>query len=205
MCLLSVRRVGPFLHVTLIHAEILFSGEIIACNLNAPGSWHDSRVARPIYEKLRAQTPQGYYLVTDTAFPRGTDQIAGRIRAPMKDGTHLPLNRLERERLLQEDRQLLSYRQTAEWGMRTIQGTFGRLRVPLQIAYHEIRGDLLETCARLFNLRARDVGINQIRSVYMPIWREDEPEELWMTFESTLFSTQRKNDRVGRFHMIVVE
>jgi len=123
----------------------------------------------------------------------------------MKDGTHLPLNRLECKRLLQEDRQLLSYRQTAEWGMRTIQGTFGHLRIPLQIAYHEIQGDLLETCARLFNLRARDVGINQIQSVYMPNWREDEPEELWMTFESTLFSTQRKNDQVGHFHMIVVE
>ena len=138
------------------------SGEIIACNLNAPGSWHNSRVARPIYEKLRSQTPDGYYLVTDTAFPRGTDQIAGRIRAPMKDGTHLPLDRLEQERLLQEDRQLLSYRQTVEWGMCTIQGTFGRLCVPLQIAYHEVWGDLLETCACLFNLRAQDVGINQI-------------------------------------------
>jgi hypothetical protein len=181
------------------------SGEIIACHLNAPGSWHDSHVARPIYEKLQSQTLEGYYLVTDMVFPRGMDQIAGHIRAPMKDGTHLPLDRLERERLLQEDRQLLSYRQTAEWGMRTIQGTFGHLCIPLQIAYHEVWGDLLETCACLFNLRARDVGINQIRSVYMPIWREDEQEGLWMAFESMLFSTQRKNDRVRHFHMIVVE
>lgn len=130
--------------------------------MNAPGSWHDSRVARPIYEKLRTETPEGYYLVTDTAFPRGTDQISGQIKAPMKDGTHLPVDRAERELLLQVDRQLLSYRQTAEWGMRTIQGTFGRLRVPLQINYQEIRGDLLEICARLYNLRARAVGINQI-------------------------------------------
>ena len=27
-------------------------GIIIACNLNAPGSWHDSYVGHPIYEKL---------------------------------------------------------------------------------------------------------------------------------------------------------
>ncbi|KAF4613306.1 hypothetical protein D9613_011207 [Agrocybe pediades] len=35
----------------------------------ASGSWHDARVAHPIYEKLRTATPEGYYLVTDTAFP----------------------------------------------------------------------------------------------------------------------------------------
>jgi hypothetical protein len=180
-------------------------GVIIACNLNAPGSWHDSRVARPIYEKLRERTPDGYYLVTDTAFPRGTNQIEGRIRAPMKDGTQLPVNDAECGQLLQYDRQLLSYRQTAEWGMRAMQGSFGRLRVPLPINYADIRADLLETASRLFNLRTRVVGHNQIRSVYMPIWREGEQEELWMNFESMLFSDQRRNDRVCRFHLIVVE
>jgi len=46
-------------------------------------------MARPIYEKLLRKTPEGYYLVTDTAFPQGSDQIKGRIRAPMKDGTVL--------------------------------------------------------------------------------------------------------------------
>jgi hypothetical protein len=173
--------------------------------LNAPGSWHDSRVARPIYEKLRSRTPEGYYLVTDTAFPRGTDQIAGRIKAPMKDGTRLPVNHAERENLMQHDRQLLSFRQTAEWGMRTMQGSFGRLRVPLSIKDSDLRGDILECASRLFNLRARTVGYNQIRTVYMPIWKEGEQEELWATFKSMLFSEQRRNDRVHRFHLVVVE
>jgi hypothetical protein len=173
--------------------------------LNAPGSWHDSRVARPIYEKLLSRTPDGCYLVTDTAFPRGTDQISGRIRAPMKDGTRLPVDEEERNHLLQYDRQLLSYRQTAEWGMRAMQGSFGRLRVSLSINHDDLRGDLLETVSRLFNLRARTVGHNQIRTVYMPIWREDEQEELWMSFEGMLFFEQRRNDRVGRFHLIASE
>ena len=170
--------------------------------MNAPGSWHDSRVARPIYEKLRLRTPHGYYLVTDTAFPRGTDQIAGRIKAPMKDGTRLPVDEEERNHVLQYDRQLLSYRQTAEWGMRTMQGSFGRLRIPLAVNHSDLRGDLLETVSRLFNLRARAVGHNQIRTVYMPIWRNDEQDELWMSFERMLFSEQRRNDRVGRFHLV---
>ena len=33
--------------------NVSFAGSIIACHLNAPGSWHDSRVAQTIYEKLR--------------------------------------------------------------------------------------------------------------------------------------------------------
>ncbi|KAG6828836.1 hypothetical protein H0H93_014699, partial [Arthromyces matolae] len=66
-----------WLHDHFVSSVLAFgsTGEIIACKLNAPGSWHDSRVARDIYEKLRTRTPEGYYLVTDTAFPRGTDQI----------------------------------------------------------------------------------------------------------------------------------
>lgn len=181
----------------------IYIGTIIACNLNAPGSWHDSRVARPIYEKLRTMTPEDFYLVTDTAFPRGTDQIAGHIQAPMKDGARLPEDHVEREPVMQFDRQLLSFRQTAEWGMWTLQGSFGRLRVPLSINHNELRGDLLEVVARLYNLRARRVGYNQIRTVYVPLWQPDE--SVWLNFESMLFKDQRKNDRVNLFHLTVVE
>lgn len=142
-------------------------------------------------------------MVTDTAFPRGTDQISGRIRAPMKDGTVLPNDPEHRDLLMQFDRQLLSFRQTAEWGMRTLQGSFGRLRVPLPINYHHIRGDILEVIARLYNLRARKVGFNQIRTVYLPLW--DPHDDFWLSFESMLFADQRRNDRVNRFHLIVNE
>ena len=173
--------------------------------MNAPGSWHDSRVARPIYEKLRLRTPEGYYLVTDTAFPRGSNQIAGRIKAPMKSGTRLPVDHAERENVMQHDRQLLSFRQTAEWGMRTMQGSFGRLRVPLPINNGDLRSDILECVSRLFNLRARTIGHNQIRTVYMPIWKGGEQEELWETFKNMLFSEQRRNNRVSRFHLVVIE
>ena len=44
------------------------------------------------------------------------------------------------------DRELLSYRQTAEWGNRALQGSFGRLRIPLEINDSKRRGDLIETC-----------------------------------------------------------
>lgn len=100
------------------------------------------------------------------------------------------------------NRELLSYRQTAEWGMRGLQGGFGRLRVPLEIANKESRGDLIEICVRLHNLRAIRVGINQIRMVYLKYWQETSDDAaVWHDFENMLFSEQRQKDRVSRFHV----
>ncbi|KAJ7231709.1 hypothetical protein B0H12DRAFT_1077061 [Mycena haematopus] len=166
---------------------------VVAAVLNAPGSWHDSRVARPIYEKLR------------TPFPRGANQIEGKIRAPIKSGQRIQGTASEIQEQLAFDRELLSYRQTAEWGMRGLQGSFGRLRIPLEIGRQQERGNLLEICVRLNNVRAEMVGINQIRSVYMPLWKHTrEEEEIWSGFEKMLFSEQRRSDRVARFHNIAV-
>jgi hypothetical protein len=142
--------------------------------------------------------PPGFYLVADTAFPRGVQSIEGRIRAPVKAGNKLRGTRTEIEDALHFDRQLLSYRQTAEWGNRGLQGSFGRLRVLLEVAHKGRWGDLLETCVRAFNLRCRRVGFNQIRSVYASC-REIELGT-WKNFESILFSDQRCNDHVARFH-----
>ena len=69
--------------------ELHLTGLIIAANLNAPGSWSNCWVPQPIYEKLRTQTPPSFYLVAETAFPRGTNQIQGRIQAPIKAGQRI--------------------------------------------------------------------------------------------------------------------
>jgi hypothetical protein len=183
---------------------LILIGTIIAAHLNAPGSWHDSRVAKPIYEKLLNQTPPSYYLVADTAFPRGVDQIQGRIRAPIKAGSRLTGTREEVDRILAFDRQLLSYRQTAEWGNRRLQGSFGRLRVPLEVGFAERWANVLEICVRGYCLRAHRAGPNQIRTVYMPQWQANvEDVEVWESFENMLFSEQRRMDRVSRFHTVV--
>ena len=65
------------------------------------------------------------------------------------------------------NRELLSYRQTAEWSMWSIQGSFGRLRMPLDCNDDVAHGDLIEICLQLHNLRTIKVGINQIHTVYM--------------------------------------
>lgn len=180
----------------------IYAGEILYAHVNAPGSWHDSRVAKGLYYKLFNDTPDGFYLVSDTAFPRGAHNIDGKIKAPAKANARRVGTPEELAAAAEFDRQLLSYRQTAEWGMRLIQGSFGRLRVPLSIKYSESRSALLEVCVRLTNLRTRTVGHNEIRTVYTKIWRGEgaEDERLWRNFEDVLFSDQRRLDRVSRFH-----
>lgn len=120
----------------------------------------------------------------------------------MKSGERLPADAQARKRIEQYDAQLLSFRQSADWGMRALQGSFGRLRMPLEINNAKQRGDLLETCVRLQNLRTKLVGINQLCSVYMPIWQENKQEEIWHNFENMLYGEQRKNDRVSKFYFI---
>ena len=159
-----------------------------------------SSCATNLQEAMYCNT-RGLLPCNQYCFPCGTNQIEGRIQAPIKQGQRLPADPTERQQTEQFDRQLLSFWQSAEWGMRSLQGSFGRLRVPLEVAYVDRRGDLLEICVRLQNFRTRLVGINQIRSVYMPLWRANEQEELWESFENMLFSEQRTKDRVSRFHL----
>lgn len=123
----------------------------------------------------------------------------------MKSGTRLPADPQERAKVQAFDSQLLSYQQAAKWGMRAIQGSFGRLCIPLDINHAARRGDLLEVIMRLYQIRARRVGINQIRTVYMPTWTEgEEQRKIWDNFENILFTDQKKHDRVARFHLETV-
>ncbi|KAG2064095.1 hypothetical protein BDR04DRAFT_1130902 [Suillus decipiens] len=86
---------------------------------------------------LLTNTPDRYYLVTNTAFPQGTDQIAGHIKAPLKSGQYLPDDPAKRQKLLLFDWQLLSFWQMAEWGMHALQGSFGCLCILLNINFSE--------------------------------------------------------------------
>jgi len=164
-----------------------FVGVIISAMVNCPGSWHDVHVMRPIFEQLRTEIPDGFYLVSDTAFPRGTTSIEGKICAPLKSGQQITAEPVAQEYTLAFNRQLLSYHQTAKWGMCTIQGSFGRLWVPLKISSERQCSRLIEICLHLTNVCACCVGISQIRNVYMPIWRALEDEQLWLNLGDMVF------------------
>ena len=121
-------------------------GPIIAANINVPRSWHDSHVAQPFYRKLELDTTDGFYVVADTAFPRGTQSIAGKIQAPVKTGQCMKGTAEQIEERFAFDQEILSYCQTAEWGNCALQGSFGCLQIPLKINDSQRRGDLIETC-----------------------------------------------------------
>jgi hypothetical protein len=72
----------------------------------------------------------------------------------------------ERKLELQKKRQATSVRQTAEWGMLTMQASFPRVKE--RFVYEE-RGErrlVLKMFVLLYNMRARMVGINKIRNTY---------------------------------------
>ncbi|KZT57258.1 hypothetical protein CALCODRAFT_434501 [Calocera cornea HHB12733] len=191
-----------WLHGHFTSNVLVFStrGELLHAAINAPGSWHDSRVSSGIYAQLEENTPDPYFLAADTAFPHNRSTLRSKIKTPVKSGT-----RTTREQVQFLD-QLVSFRQSAEWGMRAIQGSFGRLRLPLDANDGRARRTLLETVFRLHQIRVRLVGINQLRSVYEPIWTETkEQKQVWGSLREMFFPDIRKADRVAKFHYIVVE
>ena len=60
---------------------------------------------------------------------------------------------------------------------------------------------MIEVCIRLTNIRARLVGVSQIRNVFVPIWRDSDEANIWDNFEKMLFDDIERADRVSRFHI----
>ena len=65
-----------------------------------------------------------------------------------------------------------SLRQSAEWGMRAIQGAFPRMTKTLNYEEYGTRKITLFTMVMLYNYRCHNVGLNQIRTVYVPEWNK---------------------------------
>ncbi|CCO36546.1 hypothetical protein BN14_10685 [Rhizoctonia solani AG-1 IB] len=170
-----------WLHLHRITNVIVFAldGCILSARINAPGSWHNA---------------------PDTAFPRTSEELAGKIKTPLKDRAALGNDPVQADEQLAYSNTITSARQPAEWGMRALQGAYGRLRMPLDITNPIGRWVLLDTCFRLHNLRTRLIGINQIRSVYMRKWGSKD-DHFIHNLHSMMFSDIRNNDRVKCFYL----
>jgi hypothetical protein len=144
-------------------------GSIVGVTLNCPGSYHDAEVCTlgGLYDKLE----ETYMLcngkcVMDSAFSsRGKPYVikSAQNRRNQRNNNNRNLN-LDYER----NKQATSLRQSAEWGMGALQGTFQRLRVSMKYEEFQERRFILETTVLLYNWRVNTVGLNQIRSVFMP-------------------------------------
>ena len=120
----SAQKVHVYM-ATLHHMVLMvLIGEIIGGHTNCPGSWHDSRVAEGIYEMLEHHTLDGYCIVANSAFPTGHDRVSGKIIVLLKTHEDLPLVSTQQAYAIKLSRSILSYHQTAKWGMRELQGSF---------------------------------------------------------------------------------
>ncbi len=136
--------------------------------MNSPGCVHDRQVAEfgRMYDKLEDvyRTTGGKCCVV-SAFGRVKRSYlykSSQDHLGSKAPTHW-----ERKLDLQRKRQATSARQTAEWGMLTMQASFPRVK---DIVVYEERGEwriVLKMFVILYNMRARMVGINQIRNTYI--------------------------------------
>jgi hypothetical protein len=69
-------------------------------------------------------------------------------------------------RQVQINAEVTSMRQSAEWGMHAIQSSFPRLKERFIYEEQGERKLILKMMILLYNVRARRVGINQIRNTY---------------------------------------
>lgn len=143
-------------------------GTIPIAFFNVPGSVHDSQVAElgNIYAKLEeVYNSTGGKCCVDSAFSNHKKDYLLKSGQDLLN-TSAPTRREQRIEL-QLRRQTTSARQTAEWGMLSIQSSFPRVKD--RFIYEE-RGErriVMKMFVLLYNMRARMVGINQIRNTYM--------------------------------------
>ncbi len=130
----------------------------IAC-YNVPGCVHDSTIAEwgRIYEKLNGvyNSPLQGKCTVDSAFSK--KRCSFLIKSQQAD---LDTNEAVDIAVNTEAKAM---RQSAEWGMRSLQAPFPRLKDCFIYEEFGERRLIMKMCLLLSNLRARRVGINQIK------------------------------------------
>jgi hypothetical protein len=138
-------------------------GCICYARINYPGSCNDKIIAEDLDEKIEEALPEQFKILADSGFTSSK-----RILTPYKSDDLAKTNKSQEIlAMVEQHNSVVSIRQSAEWGMRGIQGAFARLKTALPLNGRK-RKLIIETCVRLFNLRTRFLGINQIKVVYDP-------------------------------------
>ncbi len=140
---------------------------------NAPGSWHDSHVAEPLITVvLEKIVDQGfsYKVCVDQGFCR-SGELYDVFVGPMSKKKRRALAPLLRPYLIELHNRYVSLRQSSEWGMRSLQGIFSRLKARLK-SDTKTRGLIIQSILLLHNFRTSKVGLNQIAEVFSPHYEQ---------------------------------
>jgi hypothetical protein len=156
---------------TMVNNVIAFApdGKIILASINFPGSWHDGGITLEIIPFLKEKL-KGRKLCVDQGFPRSGDAFDILV-GPYSKKAARKLSPILRPMLLQLAAVYTSLRQASEWGMRSLQGTFPRLKCRLPSDSHK-RYMILMSVLLLHNFRTTLVGLNQIATVFNPEYEQ---------------------------------
>ena len=105
------------------------TGKIIYSAINYPGSYHDSQVSVGLVNIVLEHFGP-YKVCVEKRFPISGDMF-DKFVGPMSQKTRDNLAPTMRQMLLQRNNMYVSLRQSSEWGMRALQGTFSRLKYRL--------------------------------------------------------------------------
>jgi len=144
-------------------------GTIVMSMINCPGSMHDSELAASgspsIYTKIdMLYEAHGVKCVMDSAFANANKESI--IKSKKRETIASTAESTEE---FEELMAALSVRQAAEWGMRALQGAFGRLKAVWPYEEKDERYWGLSVITLLYNYSANNMDLNQIRRVY---WQE---------------------------------
>ena len=136
-------------------------GKIIDCCVNAPGTFHDSKITRwgNIYRHIE-KLPAGFKVVCDDAFD---------THGVLQDKIVKTKERYRENNVSTEyDSALTHMRQCSEWGNNVLTGVCLRLRDRLPID-NVARSQILWACILFHNYRTETVGRNQIKTYFLHI------------------------------------
>jgi hypothetical protein len=158
-------------HDTMCNNVFAFAptGKVIFACINFPGSWHDSSVCESLIEIVLEKIGV-YAFCVDQGFTRN-GELYGKFVGPLSKRVRKQLAPALRELLMAKHALYISLRQSSEWGMRSLQGSFSRLKSRLT-SNSAKRQKLILSIVLLHNYRTDCVGLNQIATVFNPEYQQ---------------------------------
>ena len=149
---------------------IASNGTIADYTLGIPGCVHDSRASAPLMERAMGTkyNPGKVAIVVDSAFSAycnpGSADCAQVIRG-LRDGEQILSSEMDIARRVSVFATV--FRQFGEWGNGALKRAYPYITTTVHVSQIPDHCVIILCAIRLFNLRTRTVGFNQIRTTYL--------------------------------------
>jgi hypothetical protein len=140
-------------------------GKVFIAAINFPGSWADGSLCAHLFDSIRRRIGR-YKKCVDQGFPCSGDAW-NILVGPMNERSARRLHPSVCDYMLKVSNVFTSLRQSSEWGMRALQGSFPRCNKHLP-GNCKTRRRVLESIVLIHNFRTDLVGSNQISTVFEP-------------------------------------